>query len=71
MFAPFTAVPEYLFMLREAARALRPAGKAGMIYLAAAVSDFYVPEAEMVREVPRCVAPVLCGWQLTQPVACR
>ena len=48
MFVPFTTVSNYLFMLREAGKALRPAGRTAMMYLAAAVSDFYVPESEMV-----------------------
>eukprot|EP00966_Prymnesium_polylepis_P082871 1919283-Prymnesium_polylepis.1 len=43
---PFTTVFDYLFLLREASRALEPAGAAGLIYLAAAVSDFYVPDEE-------------------------
>lgn len=47
MFVPFTTVSNYLFMLREAGKALRPAGRTAMMYLAAAVSDFYVPESEM------------------------
>ncbi|KAL1500347.1 hypothetical protein AB1Y20_013011 [Prymnesium parvum] len=46
---PFTTVSEYLFLLRETARALDAAGPAAIIYLAAAVSDYYVPEDQMVE----------------------
>ena len=46
---PFTSVTEYLFLLRASAQALRPAGARAMLYLAAAVSDFYLPEAEMAQ----------------------
>ena len=41
---PFTAVSEYLALLREASCALAPAGARAMVCLAAAVSDFYVPD---------------------------
>ncbi|CAE7285558.1 PPCS [Symbiodinium natans] len=46
----FTTIFDYLFLLREACQALAPAGPAGLVLLAAAVSDFYVPEAEMATE---------------------
>jgi hypothetical protein len=44
----FTTIFEYLLLLREAARAVAPLGSRALVYLAAAVSDFYVPPAEMV-----------------------
>ena len=47
---PFTTVFEYLFLLRELAAALASAGSSALMFLAAAVSDFYIPEAEMVSE---------------------
>jgi phosphopantothenate---cysteine ligase (ATP) len=43
----FTSVVDYLFLLRATAQALRPAGARAMLYLAAAVSDFYIPPAQM------------------------
>uniref|UniRef100_A0A7M4F9J9 Uncharacterized protein n=1 Tax=Crocodylus porosus TaxID=8502 RepID=A0A7M4F9J9_CROPO len=43
----FTGLAEYLALLRAAARALAPLGASAMFYLAAAVSDFYVPASEM------------------------
>ncbi|KAK4536907.1 hypothetical protein CDCA_CDCA10G2932 [Cyanidium caldarium] len=40
---PFETVFEYLCGLREVARALAAAGRSAVLYLSAAVSDFYVP----------------------------
>lgn len=48
---PFTTVTEYLFMLRDMSRLMRPLGRRGMYYLAAAVSDFYVPSQKTVSVV--------------------
>lgn len=44
---PFTSVVEYLFLLRAAALSLSPAGRRAILFLAAAVSDFYIPADEM------------------------
>lgn len=46
---PFTSVHEYLFLLRDAVLAMRPAGARAMLILAAAVSDFYVPDQELAE----------------------
>ena len=46
---PFVSVSDYLFLLREAAQALAPAGARALLYLAAAVSDFYLPESAMAE----------------------
>lgn len=43
----FTSVQQYLALLREACCALAPIGVHALIVLAAAVSDFYVPDDEM------------------------
>ncbi|KAF7533501.1 hypothetical protein G7Z17_g13502 [Cylindrodendrum hubeiense] len=40
---PFVTIVDYLHELREIARLMRPLGSAGLLYLAAAVSDFFVP----------------------------
>ncbi|EKX47912.1 hypothetical protein GUITHDRAFT_69144, partial [Guillardia theta CCMP2712] len=40
----FTSVHEYLFMLKHVCQALQPAGERAMIYLAAAVSDYFIPD---------------------------
>lgn len=44
----FTTVAEYLWLLRAACQALAPLGRRAILYLAAAVSDFYIPPNEMV-----------------------
>ena len=44
---PFVTITDYLFLLRAAALALAPAGRSAMMYLAAAVSDFYIPAQDM------------------------
>ncbi|KAF9735097.1 hypothetical protein PMIN06_000869 [Paraphaeosphaeria minitans] len=45
----FVTVTEYLWDLREVARLMRPLGPRAMFYLAAAVSDFFVPRDRMVE----------------------
>jgi len=45
---PFTTIFEYLFYLRTVALCL---GRGAMVYLAAAVADFYVPHESMVGKV--------------------
>lgn len=44
----FVTVTDYLFMLREMSKVMQPLGRKGMYYLAAAVSDFYVPSQKTV-----------------------
>jgi phosphopantothenate---cysteine ligase (ATP) len=44
---PFTNVTEYLFDLRSIAILLQPVGTRAMFYLAAAVSDFFIPRDRM------------------------
>lgn len=44
---PFTNVTEYLFSLRSIAQSLQPVGARAMFYLAAAVSDFFIPRDRM------------------------
>ncbi|KAL3426918.1 DNA/pantothenate metabolism flavoprotein [Phlyctema vagabunda] len=46
---PFTTVNDYLFVLRSIAQLMRPLGPQGLLYLAAAVSDFFVPPERMVE----------------------
>ncbi|KAK3072546.1 Phosphopantothenate--cysteine ligase cab2 [Teratosphaeriaceae sp. CCFEE 6253] len=46
---PFTTVNEYLWLLRGLAMQMRPLGASGLFYLAAAVSDFFVPAERMVE----------------------
>lgn len=44
----FTTVAEYLWLLRAVCQALASFERRAIIYLAAAVSDFYIPPHEMV-----------------------
>lgn len=46
---PFTTITDYLFVLREVSQLMQPLGPGGLLYLAAAVSDFFVPPARMVE----------------------
>jgi phosphopantothenate---cysteine ligase (ATP) len=46
---PFTTITDYLFVLRSVSQLMRPLGPNGLLYLAAAVSDFFVPPERMVE----------------------
>jgi phosphopantothenate-cysteine ligase len=46
---PFTTITDYLFVLRSVAQLMRPLGPNGLLYLAAAVSDFFVPPERMAE----------------------
>ncbi|KAK2751425.1 hypothetical protein FQN55_000699 [Onygenales sp. PD_40] len=46
---PFTTVTEYLYELRSIATIMRPLGANALFYLAAAVSDFFIPRDRMVE----------------------
>ena len=45
---PFTTVFEYMLYLRELSLLLEPIGPKAVVYLAAAVSDFYIHPSNMV-----------------------
>ena len=45
----FTTITDYLWNLREIARLMQPLGSRALFYLAAAVSDFFVPKDKMVE----------------------
>jgi phosphopantothenate---cysteine ligase (ATP) len=45
----FVTVTEYLWKLRELAKVMHPLGARALFYLAAAVSDFFVPKDRMVE----------------------
>jgi phosphopantothenate-cysteine ligase len=62
---PFSSVGEYLALLEGAARALAPAGGRAMLCLAAAVSDFYVPDDEMPEHKIQSRAPAGGGGGAT------
>ncbi|KAI1427334.1 DNA/pantothenate metabolism flavoprotein [Xylaria sp. FL1777] len=44
---PFVTITDYLHELREVAKLMQPLGPNGLLYLAAAVSDFFVPPERM------------------------
>ncbi|KAH8193855.1 hypothetical protein TruAng_011979 [Truncatella angustata] len=44
---PFVTITDYLHELRSIAQLMRPLGPGGLLYLAAAVSDFFVPPDRM------------------------
>lgn len=46
---PFTAITDYLWKLKEIALLMRPLGSMGLFYLAAAVSDFFVPRDRLAE----------------------
>lgn len=46
---PFITVTDYLWLLREIATLMRPLGALAMFYLAAAVSDFFIPRERLVE----------------------
>lgn len=46
---PFVTVNDYLWELRELAFLMRPLGSSALFYLAAAVSDFFIPSDRMVE----------------------
>lgn len=48
LYVSFTTVVDYMWLLRAACECLLPLSKRALLYLAAAVSDFYVPSDKMV-----------------------
>ncbi|KAL9936373.1 hypothetical protein V8E36_004441 [Tilletia maclaganii] len=73
----FVTVNDYLFMLREMSRAMQPLGRTAMYYLAAAVSDFFVPSTKTpehkiqsgkgsllieMDQVPKVLKPMVQDW---------
>ncbi|CAH3190933.1 unnamed protein product, partial [Porites evermanni] len=73
----YNTLSEYLFLLRGVAESLAPHGPSIMLYLAAAVSDFYVPSQDMPEhkiqsadgplqlhlvQAPKMMAPLVKEW---------
>ncbi|XP_071751326.1 phosphopantothenate--cysteine ligase [Centroberyx gerrardi] len=73
----FNTLSEYLHLLKAAAQALSTIGSKAMFYLAAAVSDFYIPASEMpehkiqssngplqisMKMVPKMLSPLVKDW---------
>ena len=61
----FVTVNDYLWLLRAISQELFVLGRDAMFYLAAAVSDFFLPRQKMVRPIPSFAmsydAPVRSG----------
>lgn len=76
LYVNFTSVSDYLWLLRAACECLAPFEKRSLLYLAAAVSDFYVPEQDMPKHkiqstgapkisldlVPKILKPLVSSW---------
>ncbi|XP_020369935.2 phosphopantothenate--cysteine ligase [Rhincodon typus] len=73
----FSTLSDYLYLLRAAAQALNSIGPKAMFYLAAAVSDFFIPASEMpehkiqsgasplqltMQMVPKMLTPLVKDW---------
>ncbi|VEN38025.1 unnamed protein product [Callosobruchus maculatus] len=77
LYINFTTVQDYFWLLRAACECLGPCGPKAVLYLAAAVSDFYIPSNEMpthkiqsdggppiinLQLVPKLLAPLVNLW---------
>ncbi|KAI9637440.1 putative phosphopantothenate-cysteine ligase [Dioszegia hungarica] len=73
----FQTVNEYLWLLRAITREMAPLGRRGMFYLAAAVSDFFLPDERVAEhkiqssvgmfslemdQVPKVLRPLVQEW---------
>ncbi|XP_061543069.1 LOW QUALITY PROTEIN: phosphopantothenate--cysteine ligase [Phycodurus eques] len=73
----FSTLSEYLHLLKASAQALSTIGSKAMFYLAAAVSDFYIPACDMpehkiqssngplqlsLKMVPKILSPLVKDW---------
>ncbi|XP_022919672.1 phosphopantothenate--cysteine ligase [Onthophagus taurus] len=77
LYVTFTTVSDYFWLLRSACECLQPLGTKALLYLAAAVSDFYIPSNQMpthkiqsgagaptisLQLVPKLLAPLVSLW---------
>ncbi|KAG5674004.1 hypothetical protein PVAND_003997 [Polypedilum vanderplanki] len=76
LYINFTSVSDYLWLLRAACEALASFEKRALLFLAAAVSDFYVPQDDMPKHkiqssgapkislqlVPKILKPLVGNW---------
>ena len=73
----FTTLTDYLWYLKIVCQTLKPMGPRALLYLAAAVSDFYIPRQDMaehklqssegaptvqLKMVPKMLAPLVMDW---------
>ena len=62
---PFNSLSDYLWLLRAAAQEMHLLGPLALLYLAAAVSDFYIPQAQMPdHKIQSSVGPLSLSLQL-------
>lgn len=54
LYVHFTSVNDYFWLLRAACECLSTVGPRALLYLAAAVSDFYVPSNQLVSYLFLC-----------------
>ena len=74
---PYTSLFDYLWILKLICELLKPIGSRAMLYLAAAVSDFYIPVQDMAEHkiqssegapkielqlVPKILGPLVKDW---------
>ena len=74
---PFTSLSDYLWLLKASCQSLSRLGPRALLYLAAAVSDFYIPSVEMpehklqssagapavkLQLVPKMLKPLVKHW---------
>lgn len=59
---PFTTITDYLWSLREIATLMRPLGSRALLYLAAAVSDFFIPRDRLAEHKIQSSEPNAGGW---------
>ncbi|KAJ3109838.1 hypothetical protein HDU97_000068 [Phlyctochytrium planicorne] len=74
---PYVTVSDYLFMLRVITQIMSSLNENAMFYLAAAVSDFFIPQSRMTEhkiqsgdgalqltldQVPKVIAPLVKEW---------
>lgn len=64
---PFTSITDYLWSLREIAQLMRPLGSRSLFYLAAAVSDFFIPKNRMVEHKIQSSSAIERSDQETDP----
>ncbi|XP_077996910.1 phosphopantothenate--cysteine ligase-like [Glandiceps talaboti] len=73
----FTSLSDYLYLLQAAAQSLQELGPHAILYLAAAVSDFYIPASDLAQHkiqssegalqlsmhlVPKMLKPLVTYW---------
>jgi phosphopantothenate-cysteine ligase len=64
---PFTTITDYLWSLREIAQLMRPLGSKSLFYLAAAVSDFFIPRDRMAEHKIQSSSAMEGRSQETEP----